>query len=50
VRRVIDVPFGYPRSSAVQQDPRFATLRAEIHALVMEEYAAQARQAVRLSD
>ena len=50
VRSSIDVPFGYPRSSAVQQDPRFATLRAEIHALVMQEYAAQARQAVRLSD
>ena len=44
VRHVIDVPFGYPRSEAVHEDPRFAALRAEIRELVMEEYAAQARQ------
>ena len=44
VRRVIDVPFGYPRGEAVHEDPRFAALRAEIRSLVMEEYAAQARQ------
>ena len=50
VRTVIDVPFGYPRSEAVHEDPRFAALRAQIRELVMEEYAAQARQAVRLSD
>jgi NitT/TauT family transport system ATP-binding protein len=50
VRTIIDVPFGYPRSEKVQEDPRFATLRAEIRALVMEEYEAQARQAVRLVD
>jgi NitT/TauT family transport system ATP-binding protein len=46
VRTVIDVPFAYPRSESVHEDPRFATLRAEIRALVMEEYEAQARQAV----
>ena len=45
VREVIEVPFGYPRSESVHEDPRFATLRAEIRALVMEEYEAQARQA-----
>lgn len=51
VRRIIEVPFGYPRGEAVHEDPRFAALRAEIRALVMEEYAAQARQqAVRLSE
>jgi NitT/TauT family transport system ATP-binding protein len=48
VRTIIDVPFGYPRSEKVQEDPRFATLRAEIRALVMQEYEAQARQAVRV--
>ena len=51
VRTVIDVPFGYPRDERVHEDPRFAKLRAEIRALVMEEYAAQAKQtAVRMSD
>jgi NitT/TauT family transport system ATP-binding protein len=48
VRMIVDVPFGYPRSAAVQEDPRFATLRATIRALVMEEYEAQARQAARV--
>ena len=46
VRTVIDVPFGYPRDASVHEDPRFAALRAEIRALVMQEYEAQARQAV----
>ena len=51
VRTIIDVPFGYPRPESVHEDPRFAALRAQIHALVMQEYEAQARQkTVRLSD
>ena len=50
IRRVIDVPFGYPRTPHTQEDPRFASLRSEIRALVMEEYAAQARQGVRIGD
>jgi NitT/TauT family transport system ATP-binding protein len=50
IRTVIEVPFGYPRAEAVHEDPRFAELRANIRELVMQEYAAQARQAVRLSD
>ncbi|MDA7416392.1 ABC transporter ATP-binding protein [Xenophilus arseniciresistens] len=50
IRTVIDVPFGYPRAEDVHEDPRFAQLRAQIRELVMQEYAAQARQAVRLSD
>jgi NitT/TauT family transport system ATP-binding protein len=50
VRTVIDVPFGYPRAESVHEDPRFASLRAQIHALVMQEYEAQAKQTVRLSD
>ncbi|MEP7282783.1 MAG: ABC transporter ATP-binding protein [Rubrivivax sp.] len=45
VREVIAVPFGYPRDESVHEDPRFAALRAQIRALVMEEYEAQARQA-----
>lgn len=50
IRTIIDVPFGYPRAENVHEDPRFAELRAQIRELVMQEYAAQARQAVRLSD
>ncbi len=50
IRTVIDVPFGYPRGEAVHEDPRFAQLRAQIRELVMEEYAAQSKQQVRLSD
>lgn len=50
IRTIIDVPFGYPRAESVHEDPRFGELRAQIRELVMEEYAAQAKQAVRLSD
>jgi NitT/TauT family transport system ATP-binding protein len=46
VRTIIDVPFSYPRHESVHEDYRFAELRARIRALVMEEYEAQARQAV----
>ena len=47
VRKIIEVPFGYPRSESVHEDARFASLRAQIRALVMQEYEAQARQALR---
>jgi NitT/TauT family transport system ATP-binding protein len=51
IREIIDVPFGYPRAEQVHEDPRFGELRSRIRELVMQEYAAQARQqAVRLSD
>ena len=42
---MVEVPFGYPRSESVHEDPRFALLRAHIRTLVMKEYEAQARQA-----
>ena len=45
VRTIIDVPFGYPRDENVHEDPRFASCARTIRELVMEEYAAQARQA-----
>ena len=50
IRTVIEIPFGYPRAENLHEDPRFAELRAHIRELVMQEYAAQARQAVRMSD
>ncbi len=46
VRTIIDVPFSYPRRESVHEDYRFAELRARIRGLVMEEYEAQAKQAV----
>jgi len=50
IRTVIDVPFAYPRAENLHEDPRFGELRSEIRSLVMEEYARQASQTVRLSD
>jgi NitT/TauT family transport system ATP-binding protein len=50
VRKIIEVPFGYPRTPHTQEQPRFAALRAEIRELVMEEYEAQARQRVPATD
>jgi NitT/TauT family transport system ATP-binding protein len=47
VRTVIDIPFSYPRDESVHEDHRFVALRAKIRALVMEEYEAQAKQALR---
>jgi len=44
IKRVIDVPFPFPRSQALHDTPEFSHLRSEVHALVMEEYAAQQRQ------
>ena len=46
IRTVIDIPFGYPRAGDVHEDPRFGELRSRIRDLVMQEYAAQAQQAV----
>lgn len=50
IRAAIDVPFPYPRAENLHEDPRFGELRSHIHALVMEEYAKQSRQAVPMSD
>ena len=45
IRKIIDVPFAYPRSESLHETPEFAALRSEIRELVMQEYAAQQRQA-----
>lgn len=45
IRKIIDVPFAYPRSESLHETPQFAALRSEIRELVMQEYAAQQRQA-----
>lgn len=44
IRQIIDIPFPYPRHSALQEEPEFNALRAQIHELVMREYAAQEAQ------
>jgi NitT/TauT family transport system ATP-binding protein len=50
IRKIIEVPFSYPREEALHERPEFAGLRSEIRDLVMQEYAAQERQArIRLS-
>ncbi len=51
IRKVIEVPFPYPRDDSIHDTPEFAELRAEIKELVMQEYAAQERQArLRVTD
>ncbi|HXG15199.1 MAG TPA: ABC transporter ATP-binding protein [Calidithermus sp.] len=44
VRHVVDVPFPYPRTDKLRRAPEFNDLRAEVEALVMQEYADQERQ------
>jgi NitT/TauT family transport system ATP-binding protein len=50
IREVIEVPFGYPRDGSLHERPEFAALRAHIRDLVMQEYAAQARQGIGVTD
>lgn len=45
IRKIMDVPFAYPRSEPLHETPQFIELRSEIRDLVMREYAAQERQA-----
>jgi NitT/TauT family transport system ATP-binding protein len=50
IREVIEVPFGYPRHESLHESREFGELRSHIRELVMKEYAAQARQAARVTD
>src|SRR4029079_14225682 len=43
IREIIEVPFAYPRTESLHEDPQFEQLRSHIRELVMREYAAQAR-------
>ena len=45
IREVVEVPFAYPRTESLHEDPLFGQLRSHIRDLVMREYAAQAQQA-----
>ena len=44
VRRIIDIPFDYPRDITIQERPEFIELHAELREIVMREYAEQQRQ------
>ena len=48
IREVIEVPFAYPRTESLHEDPLFGQLRSHIRDMVMREYAAQAQQSARL--
>ena len=50
IRERIAIPFAYPRSESLHETREFGELRSHIRELVMKEYAAQARQAVRVLD
>jgi NitT/TauT family transport system ATP-binding protein len=44
IRRVIEVPFDYPRTPKLHDTSEFTQLRAEVRDMVMQEYAAQEQQ------
>src|SRR5699024_3315256 len=48
IRRVVEVPFAYPRTTELQDTREFADARAEVRELVMREYALQEKQARQL--
>ena len=50
IREIVEVPLGHPRREELHATPEFGHIRAYVRELVMKEYAAQARQAVRLPD
>ena len=50
IRDVIEVPFAYPRDSGLHERAEFTELRAHVRDLVMQEYAAQARQGFSVTD
>ncbi|MDR9414555.1 MAG: ABC transporter ATP-binding protein [Spiribacter sp.] len=45
IRRIIEVPFGFPRTGDLRDSQEFSDLRGEVRDLVMQEYAAQESQA-----
>ncbi len=44
IRRVLEVPFGFPRTADLRDSTEFGELRAEVRHMVMREYAAQESQ------
>jgi NitT/TauT family transport system ATP-binding protein len=50
IREIVEVPFDYPRDESLHESPRFGELRSHLRDLVMKEYAAQARQTMRIPD
>jgi NitT/TauT family transport system ATP-binding protein len=50
IREIVEVPFDYPRDESLHESRRFGELRSHLRDLVMKEYAAQARQTMRIPD
>jgi NitT/TauT family transport system ATP-binding protein len=46
VREIIEVPFGYPRSESLHEEPVFGELRSHIRDAVMREFRAQESQKI----
>ncbi len=44
IREIVEVPFSYPRTAELHESKEFGELRAHVRALVMQEYAEQAKQ------
>jgi NitT/TauT family transport system ATP-binding protein len=47
IKEIIEVPFSYPRTEDLHDDPRFVTLKARLRGLVMEEYEAQQKLSIK---
>ena len=50
IREIVHIPFGYPRDESLHESGEFGRIRSHLRELVMQEYAAQARQTTRFSD
>ena len=50
IREIVEVPFPYPRDESLHDTPAFGELRSHLRDLVMQEYAAQARQRFAVTD
>ncbi len=50
IREIVAVAFGHPREDSLHEKPEFGDLRSHVRALVMQEYAAQARQSTQRAD
>ena len=50
IREIVAVPFGHPREESLHEKAEFGDLRSHVRALVMREYAAQARQSTQRTD
>jgi NitT/TauT family transport system ATP-binding protein len=50
IREIVEVPFSYPRSESLHESPEFGELRSHIRAHVMQEYEAQVKQSLAVTE